>query len=75
MPTKLNGQLLVLSESLNQTLRHLADITSNLNHQMQTSDKILSQISSVIVNSDDLVRGLKKHWLLRGLFKTTNAPH
>jgi ABC-type transporter Mla subunit MlaD len=88
IPTNLNAQLSstltsantnldVLAASLNQTLLNLADITSNLNHQVQVNDHILGQISSLVVDTDNLVQGLKRHWLLRGLFQkktTTNAP-
>ena len=76
--TSANTNLDVLAASLNQTLLNLADITSNLNHQVQVNDQILAQISTLVVNSDNLVQGLKKHWLLRGVFQkmntTTNAP-
>jgi hypothetical protein len=59
--------------SLNLTLLHLADITSNLNHQVQMNTNILSDLSKTIVNADDLVQGLKHHWLLRSAFKKENA--
>jgi ABC-type transporter Mla subunit MlaD len=59
--------------SLNLTLLHLADITSNLNHQVQMNTNILSDLSTTIVNADDLVQGLKHHWLLRSAFKKENA--
>jgi hypothetical protein len=34
---------------------------------------MLSQISTLVVNTDNLVQGLKKHWLLRGVFQKTNT--
>ena len=63
-------------DNLNLTLIHLADITSNLNHQVQVNTNILSQLSEVVVDADDLVQGLKHHWFLRSAFKKefTNAP-
>jgi len=64
--------------TLNLTLLHLADLTSNLNQQVQVNTNILSNISQTVVNADDLVQGLKRHWLLRSAFKNenkkTNAP-
>jgi hypothetical protein len=64
--------------TLNLTLLHLADLTSNLNQQVQVNTNILSNISQTVVNADDLVQGLKHHWLLRSAFKNenkkTNAP-
>jgi hypothetical protein len=37
---------------------------------------ILSEISTLIINTDDMIQGLKRHWLLRSAFKAkaTNAP-
>jgi hypothetical protein len=64
--------------TLNLTLLYLADLTSNLNQQVQMNTNILSNISQTVVNADDLVQGLKRHWLLRSAFKNenkkTNAP-
>jgi len=64
--------------TLNQTLIHLSDITSNLNNQVQLNTNMLSDISKTVVDADDLVQGLKHHWLLRSAFKSknkkTNAP-
>jgi ABC-type transporter Mla subunit MlaD len=64
--------------TLNLTLIHLADLTSNLNNQVQLNTNMLSAISKAVVDADDLVQGLKHHWLLRSAFKSenkkTNAP-
>jgi ABC-type transporter Mla subunit MlaD len=65
----LNTNLLTLNESLT----HLADLTSNLNHQVQINTNMLSDISKAVVDTDDLVQGLKHHWLLRSAFKSENA--
>jgi ABC-type transporter Mla subunit MlaD len=69
-----NTNLDVLAASLNATLLNLADITGNLNSQVQSNDQILAEISKLVVDTDNLVQGLKKHWLIRGLFPKTNAP-
>jgi len=63
-------------ETLDLTLIHLADLTSNLNHQVQMNSNILGGISTMVVDTDDLVQGLKRHWLLRSAFKKpkTNKP-
>jgi hypothetical protein len=58
---------------MNLTLLHLADITSNLNQQVQANTNILSNVSKAVTDSDDLVQGLKRHWLLRSAFKKENA--
>jgi ABC-type transporter Mla subunit MlaD len=71
-----------LATDLDKTLAHLADLTSNLNSQVQANTNLIGQISTAIVHTDDLVQGLKREWFLRGAFKnkkpkkdhSTNAP-
>ena len=64
--------------TLNLSLLHLADLTSNLNQQVQANTNMLSTISKTVGDLDNLVQGLKHHWLLRSAFKSenkkTNAP-
>jgi hypothetical protein len=74
-----NTNLSATFESIGRSLDNLANITSNLNSQVQANNNMLSQISRTVVDSDDLVQGLKRHWLLRSAFKTkkpaeTSAP-
>lgn len=67
--------LVSLAESLAASLDSLAGITSNLNAQVQANTNILSSISQAVVDTDNLVQGLKKHWFLRSAFRdTTNKP-
>ncbi len=68
--TNVNTNLVTLVNGLNASLENLAAITSNLNAQVQVNTNILSEISSAIVHTDDLIQGLKRHWLLRSAFKT-----
>ena len=74
--THTDTNLTAMVENLALSLDNLAGITSNLNAQVQANTNILSSISSAVVNADDLVQGLKRHWLLRSAFKSkaTNAP-
>ncbi len=74
--TTANTNLAMLAEQLGRSLESLAGMTSNLNAQVQANTNMLSTISKAIVDADDFVQGLKKHWLLRSAFKTqnTNAP-
>jgi ABC-type transporter Mla subunit MlaD len=87
LPTNIHQQLAVTltnadtnltftAENLGRTLDNLANITSNLNAQVQANSNMLAQISNIVVHSDEFVQGLKRHWLLRSAFKTptTNAP-
>lgn len=71
--TNLNAEITTLASNLNQTLLNLADITSNLNTQVQANDQILSEISGLVKETDDLVQGLKRHWLLKGAFARPKA--
>jgi ABC-type transporter Mla subunit MlaD len=75
IPPNINTQIVVLATSLDQTLENLAAITSNLNTQVQTNDQMLVEISRLVVDTDNLVQGLKKHWLLRGIFQKMNATN
>jgi ABC-type transporter Mla subunit MlaD len=65
-----------LAAQLSQSLDSLANITSNLNAQVQGNSNLVQEVSDVIVHSDEFVQGLKHHWLLRSAFKTpkTNEP-
>jgi hypothetical protein len=65
-----------LTDEMTVTLEHVSGITSNLNAQVQANSNILWSISKIVTDTDDLVQGLKRHWLLRSAFKTkaTNAP-
>jgi len=71
-----NTNLTALAENLGRSLDNLANLTSNLNGQVQLNTNILGEISRAIVNADSFVQGLKRHWLLRSAFRTrdTNAP-
>ena len=66
----------LLTLQIGATLENLAGITSNLNVQVQSNSNMLAGISKAVIDADDLVQGLKRHWLLRSAFKTkaTNAP-
>jgi hypothetical protein len=68
------SNLNLLGGSLNRTLENVAGITSNLNAQVQANSLMLTEISRMIVDADDLVQGLKRNWLLKSSFKgvTTN---
>ena len=78
IPTDVHTNLVALTASLNDTILNLAAITSNLNVQVESNDKMLTRISTLVIDADNLVQGLKKFWLLRGVFEKmnshTNAP-
>ncbi len=59
----------MLATNLDQTLTHLADLTSNLAWQVSVNTNLITDISTTIVHTDDLIQGLKKEWYLRGPFK------
>jgi phospholipid/cholesterol/gamma-HCH transport system substrate-binding protein len=69
MQTNLNANLM----SLDNTLLNLAAITSNLNTQVATNNTVLSNANKLVADTDNLVQGLKKHWLLRGVFQKMNS--
>lgn len=61
-------------DGITPILENLANLTSNLNAQVQANSNILGEISAIVMHTDDLVQGLKHHWLLRSAFKGTNRP-
>ncbi len=63
--TTLNADL----ETLNETLVNLAAMTGSLRQQVESNDHLIDEISSLITETDDLVQGLKRHWLLQGAFE------
>ena len=65
-----------LTANIGLTLDNIAGITSNLNVQVQANSNLLWGISKTVMDTDDMVQGLKRHWLLRSAFKTkaTNQP-
>jgi len=83
LPTNINDKLDVILanantnlSSLAESLDNLAGITSNLHYQVELNTNILGSISRAVIDADNLVQGLKHHWLLRSAFKSeqTNAP-
>jgi hypothetical protein len=71
-----NTNLAAVMVNLNRSLDNVADVTSNLNQQVQANSNMLSSISITVIHADEFVQGLKRHWLFRHLFKptATNAP-
>lgn len=80
--TSTDTNLETLTAGIGVTLENLANITSNLNVQVQANSNMLGGISKTVMDADDFVQGLKRHWLFRSAFKkeneraaaTTNAP-
>jgi ABC-type transporter Mla subunit MlaD len=71
--TNVNALLGHTDTNLAALLINLANITSNLNTQVQANSNMLSGISKIVTDSDDFVQGLKRHWLLRSAFKSENV--
>ncbi len=65
--------LTVLATELEKSLINLANMTSNLNAQVQSNSHIVGYIDTAIAHTDELVQGLKNHWLLRSAFKKKPA--
>jgi ABC-type transporter Mla subunit MlaD len=74
--TNMNSLLANTDTNMTAILIHLSDLASNLNAQVQANTNMLGSISKIVIDTDDLVQGLKRHWLLRSAFKVkpTNAP-
>jgi len=70
--TNSDARLTGAAVDLDQTLENLAKITGNLHAQVKANTNIVSEVSTLIIDADDMVQGLKRHWLLRSAFK--NKP-
>jgi len=77
-----NTNLVMVFSNITEMLENLAGITGNLHAQVQRNNNMLTSISRLIVDTDDMVQGLKRHWLLRSAFKDkdegkskSNAPN
>ena len=72
--TNSDAQITELASGLDQTIENLANITSNLHAQVRANTNLVSEVSRLIVDTDDMVQGLKRHWLLRSAFKKKLVP-
>ena len=63
----------ILTSNLVVNLQNLAGITSNLNAQVQANSFILGDLSELVRATDDMVQGLKRHWLLKGAFASPDS--
>ncbi len=65
----------LISSNLLISLEHVSTLTSNLAAQVQANGLILTEISELVIHTDDMIQGLKRHWLLKSAFgQPTNAP-
>jgi len=65
----------MISTNLLATLENVTTLTSNLAAQVQANGLILTEISDLVIHTDEMMQGLKRHWLLKSAFgKDTNAP-
>jgi len=66
--TSANTNLTLLVENMSRSLDNLANITSNLNQQVQQNTNLLRSVSDAVTHADQFVQGLKRFWLFRHLF-------
>ena len=67
--------LQTLSSNILISLVNVANLTSNLHAQVEANGLILTEISELVVHTDEMVQGLKRHWLLKSTFGApTNPP-
>ncbi len=71
-----NSNLTALVTQLQPPLDNLATIISNMNLQVQANTNFMATLSALLKDTDNLIEGLKRHWLFRSAFKVkpTNAP-
>jgi ABC-type transporter Mla subunit MlaD len=65
----------LISSNLVASLVSVSALTSNLAAQVQANGLILTEISELVIHTDEVVQGLKRHWLFKSAFApATNAP-
>ena len=67
--TNSDAQITTLATGIDLTIENLANITSNLHAQVKANTNLVSEVSKLIIDTDNMVQGLKRHWLLRSAFK------
>lgn len=71
--TNSDSQITTLATGMDDVIENLARLTANLREQVNANTNIVSEVSRLIVDTDDMVQGLKRHWLLRSAFKKKPA--
>jgi ABC-type transporter Mla subunit MlaD len=71
--TNVDARISALAVELERALENLSSITSNLNAQVAANPNLVKEISDAINHADELVQGLKRHWLLRSAFKNQGS--
>jgi ABC-type transporter Mla subunit MlaD len=76
MLTAANTNMTRLVAELTPSLQNLSIIISNLNTQVQGNTNFMATLHRLLLDTDDLIEGFKRHWLLRSAFKpkVTNRP-
>jgi len=71
--TNTNARLGLLVTNLNASLENLANLTGNLNAQVQANTNLVTSLNRAIIQANDFIQGLKRHWLFRSAFKKEDA--
>lgn len=58
---------------LSGTLHGVDVVTGNIRNQLDSNPDLLCEVSALLRDTDDLVEGLKRHWLLRSAFRRNAA--
>lgn len=82
MLTMANTNVAAMVAALQPPLGQLSTIISNLNLQVTANTNFVTTLNKLLADTDDMVQGMKRHWLFRGAFKekpvprpkSTNAP-
>ncbi len=71
LEAKLSGTLDKIDGNLGllrSTLHNVDEVTSTIRTKFDENQNILGEVSGLVRDTDDLVQGLKRHWLLRSAF-------
>jgi hypothetical protein len=72
--TSANTNVAAMVAQLDAPLRELSTIISNLNLQVTANTNFVTTLHGLLLHSDELIQGFKRHWFLRGAFKERPPP-
>jgi hypothetical protein len=72
--TSANTNVAAMVAQLEAPLRELSTIVSNLNLQVTANTNFVTTLNGLLLHSDELIQGFKRHWFLRSAFKEKPPP-
>jgi ABC-type transporter Mla subunit MlaD len=66
--TNLQNKITLTTDNVNHILLNVDDITATIKTQIKANDQLLHNVNGLLLETEDMIRGLKRHWLLKDAF-------